>query len=270
MNKIRFHWMHRYSWSNTLPDLLDMSKTMEENNIYSVLLPYGHGGTDFMFFATDLIKATTKLKFMFALRAYMITPEYAAKIFRTSGLWQQNTYGNDRSCLNLVAGNLTPDEEVFVLENMTINTDFMDTHPKRVKYTDSWLEKFIKLVDNYRPELYTVGSSDETLKIAQKYSDYLITGRVKLFNEEFIANRKGQKLVIIIDPLIIDHPDDLDKVEYYSDKKTRNHDFIGNLEQAIKWIKDMSIEHDVYDYMIHTDLKDISKLLQLSKLISEQ
>jgi len=270
-NNIRFHWMHRYSWGTYIPGLVEMSKTLEENNVYSVLLPYGHGGVEYFFFVRDLINATKNIKFMFALRAYMQTPEYAEKLFKTAYIWQSIEFrsSTNRLALNLVAGNLSKEEEAFVVENMAGDPSFMDTHDKRVQYTKSWLEKFVGLCKEHKPELYMVGSSDTTVDIANEYSDYLIITE-RALNHDLVSKIKDTGIVLAIDPLIRENPDDLNSAEYFTEINNRTHLIKGSMEEVISQIKKISEEFGIYDFMIHTDQKDISQILQLVKIMSQK
>jgi alkanesulfonate monooxygenase SsuD/methylene tetrahydromethanopterin reductase-like flavin-dependent oxidoreductase (luciferase family) len=254
--------MHRNGWENTNKSLISMAQTLEDNGIRSVLLPYGPTGTDFLVHVPGILQSTKKIKVMIALPAYAVTPEYAAKTFNTMQ-WIRR----DSLDLNLVAGNYDKNSEVPVLSNYPGDISHIESHEKRVALTEKWMEKFNNLVNDYGfpITLYVVGTSETTINIANNYTDYIIIN-INALSHEFISKANNCKVLLVIDPLIIDNEEDLLKVEYHSyeyTKKIIEHPIKGTYEEVVQIIKDISQEFGIKDFMIHTDQKDITNLLKL-------
>jgi len=269
----KFHWMHRNHWPNTKNGLREMFVFLENKNIVSVLLPYGPTGTDFLLHLSDIFDNTEKIKIMIALPAYGMSPEYAMKTFVTAQRW-----GRNRLDLNLVSGNYRGEVEQSVIENYSWDADLIDTHEKRVLLTESWMEKFTNLLnkhktlgieDQFQTVLYVVGASDTTIRTANKYADYIIVNDLML-NQETISKIQNTKLLFVIDPLILDEGQDMHSVEYneYAYTKHEKHPIRGTYDEVLNQIRDIANKFKIEEFLVHTDQKDISKILRLIQDLS--
>ena len=151
---------------NTVEGLRKLSADLDACGIYSLLLPYGANGNDYFYKLPLVIDPAQKIKYLVAVRPYSISPEYVGALFRTI-----NEISPNRVILNIVSGNFDPDIEP-VLKHYIGDISQIDTMPKRVEYTGKWLEQFYEIMGDARPEIVLSGSSDKTLEIADKYSDY--------------------------------------------------------------------------------------------------
>ena len=266
---MRFHWMHRYNYPNNLEGIIKMSKDFEASKVYSILLPYGSTGLDYMMYAADLMKSTNKIKFMIALRPYSVSPEYAAKMFQTIYL-----YGN-RIIFNLVAGKFSPEEEEFVLNNYVGDISLINTIEKRIILSDIWQEKFVKLMGDIKLETYTIANSPLTMELGKKHADYLIFDHHRILENSSQANGKG--LVLIIDPLILNEEGNDKEIEYLyqptnlEKNKTgrkQNHYIKGTMKEVVNQINDISEKFGINDFMVVTDQKDIKNILKLIEIMS--
>ncbi len=257
--------MHRYSHHNNIEGLIEMSEYFEEAKFYSILLPYGSQGLDYMSLVPDLVRTTKKIKFMMALRPYAVQPEYASKYFNTMNLFYKN-----RVTFNLVCGTLTWEgEEDFVLSHYFPDMSLIDTMSKRVEFSDNWMRIFYKIVDKNSIESYTIANSNRTMELGEKYTNYVIFDHHRLI--ENFNKVKNTKLVLIIDPLIRETKEELDgKIEYLGDpKREQSHEIKGTLEEVIQQLKNISKQFGVNDFMVVTDQKDLSAILNLSRILSQ-
>ncbi len=263
---IEFHWMHRKGWSNTEFGLTLMAKQLEEANVTSVLLPYGPIGVDFSIFLPPILKATEKIRMMLALPAYGLTPEYAAKTFE--GV---DKYGRGRLDLNLVAGKYDDEKQNFIINAYPGDVSLVDTHESRVALTEPWMEKFVYLMQQskFEAKLCVVGSSDTTLRIANKYTDYIIVGEYML-TDHFLSQITN-KPILIIDPLVLKEGQEPSDVKYYDYEYTLepNHTIKGTHSQVVQQIKDISKKFNVNDFMILTDQRDLSGIFGVIKELTE-
>ncbi len=272
--EISFHWMWRRHWqiSNNIENLdfngiTTMAKELDDAGVKSVLLPYGPGGIDFSLVIMDALKATDKLIMTIALPSYGVSPDYACKILETL-----DSCAPGRIALNLVAGRWGDERgsesEQLVIDHYMHDSTLIDTLEKRVAVSAVWMDKFMPLTKSFRNKVHlvVVGSSDTTIEIANKHTDYIYIDDRMFENGQFekITNSKP---ILIIDPLIIETQEDIDNIKYDKNAPMRkqNHPVMGKEEEVIAQIKDISQRFNIYDFMIHTDQADISKLLKLVK-----
>jgi hypothetical protein len=266
--KINMHWMHRNAWENNKHELVEMAKFFETLGVKSILLPYGPNGLDYLLHTPNILNATNKVRILIALPAYAVTPEYAAKIF-----WTMRQFNGHRLDLNLVAGNYAGELAESVLNDYPGDTSHIDTHEKRVALTGHWIEKFTNLMKN-KGVVYTsyvVGESDMTIGIANQYTDFLIINHTMLWPSQ-MHRLTNVKPMLAIDPLIIDNLDDIDKVEYYhyAYEKKSHHQIKGTYEEVVAKIKQISEEHKIYDFIVHTDQKNLEPMFKMMKELSSQ
>lgn len=260
---INFHWMQRNHWNCKNDGMLEMAKTLEDAGVVSVLLPYGPGGEDFSLHLPDVFRSTKSIKMMLAVGAYAVSPEYIAKTFFT-----MQEYGPDRLSLNLVAGRYSDHFEKMAIDNYHMDSSLMNTHEKRVAITEKWMKHFVNLIKDepYNARLAVVGSSDTTIRVANKYTDYMFINGNLLGERDKITTTP----ILVIDPLILNPGENEENIEYndYEFTKKDFHPFKGTHDEVKEMFLNISNEYNINDFLIHTDQKDISKLLRLVKDMS--
>lgn len=272
---ITFHWMWRRHWQINdstenldLKGILGMAKELDGANVKSVLLPYGPGGIDFSLVIQEALQKTNQLIMTIALPAYGVSPDYAAKIVDTL-----NQFAPGRIGVNLVAGRWGDEgngpSEKLVLDHYMHDSSLIDTLEKRVAISKVWMDKFMPLMENhkYKTHMAVVGSSDATIEIANKHTEYIYVDDNLLRRPEQYAKITNAKPILIVDPLIIEKPEDVHNVIYDENAPPRKqfHHITGTHNEVVAAIKDISEKFGIYDFMIHTDQKDISRLLKLVK-----
>lgn len=273
---ITFHWMWRRHWQINdstenldLKGILGMAKELDGANVKSVLLPYGPGGIDFSLVIQEALQKTNQLIMTIALPAYGVSPDYAAKIIDTL-----NQFAPGRIGVNLVAGRWGDEgngpSEKLVLDHYMHDSSLIDTLEKRVAISEVWMDKVMLLMQNhqYKTHMAVVGSSDTTIRIGNKHCEYIYVDDRLLFSEQFKKiDLSRVKPIVIIDPLIMNHPDDEKNIKYDENAPVRkqHHHVKGSMMDVVRQIRDISNRFGVYDFMIHTDQADISKLLKLVK-----
>jgi len=273
---ITFHWMWRRHWQINdstehldLKGILQMAQELDGANIKSVLLPYGPGGIDFSLVIQEALQKTNQLIMTIALPAYGTSPDYAAKIVDTL-----NQFAPGRIGVNLVAGRWGDEgngpSEKLVLDHYMHDSSLIDTLDKRVAISSVWMDKFMNLMKDHKHKTHmaVVGSSDTTIGIANKHCEYIYVDDNLVYKEQFKkVDLSRVKPILIIDPLIINHPDDEKNVTYDKNAAPRkqHHHVKGTMVDVVRQIKQLSRQFNIYDFMIHTDQEDISKLLELVK-----
>jgi hypothetical protein len=271
---ITFHWMWRRHWqindsteNLSLDGIRQMGQELDGAGVKSVLLPYGPGGIDFSLVISDVLKETNQLIMTIALPAYGVSPDYAAKIVDTL-----NFFGPGRIGVNLVAGRWGDEgggfAEKLIMDHYMHDASLIDTLAKRVAISKVWMDNFVKLMDNHKNKthLAVVGSSDTTIEIANKHTEYIYVDDNLLYTDQF-KKIKGPKPILIIDPLIMNSPEDEQNVKYDINAAPRHqhHHVKGTMDEVVQKIRELSNEFEIYDFMIHTDQEDISQLLKLVK-----
>lgn len=274
---MKISWMQRFGWDNSAQGLMEMAKTLDDAGVYSVLLPYGSTSPDYFAWLPDLVHNTKNLKFMMALRPYAFTPEYASRVFRTAYY-----EFNNRVVFNVVAGAMSPEEQEHTLKYYPGNPEDIDNVDKRIAFTYKWTELFCQIFDDHfgpvLPEMYTIANSPITLELANKYMDCAIYNHHRIeYNKQH--GREDLRHVIIIDPLIINDDGTCD-VEYLwqptplekanNNKLTRDqvHPINGTYDEVKEQLIGMSKQYGITEFLVHTDQKDISKILRLVKELS--
>ena len=273
---ITFHWMWRRHWQINdstehldLAGILGMAQELDGANVKSVLLPYGPGGIDFSLVIQEALQKTNNLIMTIALPAYGVSPDYAAKIIDTL-----NQFAPGRIGVNLVAGRWGDEgngpSEKLVLDHYMHDSSLIDTLEKRVAISEVWMDKVTELMKTHQHKTHmaVVGSSDTTIKIANKHCEYMYVDDNLVYKEQFKkVDLSRVKPILIIDPLIINHPDDEKNVRYDKNAAPRkqHHHVKGTLTDVVRQIKQLSRQFNIHDFMIHTDQEDISQLLQLVK-----
>ena len=276
LNKpITFHWMWRRHWQISdsienldLDGILRMAQELDGANVKSVLLPYGPGGIDFSLVIKDALEKTNQLIMTIALPAYGVSPDYAAKILETL-----NRFAPGRIGVNLVAGRWGDEgngpSEKLVIDHYMHDPSLIDTLEKRVAISEVWMDKVMALMKNHKHKTHmaVVGSSDTTIRIAKKHCEYIYIDDNLLRRPEQYAKITYPKPILIVDPLIIEKPEDVNNVVYDDNAPPRKqfHHIVGTHNEVVAAIKNIAEKFDIYDFMIHTDQKDISKLLKLVK-----
>jgi alkanesulfonate monooxygenase SsuD/methylene tetrahydromethanopterin reductase-like flavin-dependent oxidoreductase (luciferase family) len=244
-----------------------MAIELDSANVKSVLLPYGPLGLDFAIFLPEVLQKTNQMIMTLALPAYGVSPDYAAKT-----LYTLNMFGPGRIGVNLVAGRWGDeggsDSEKTVLDHYMHDSGLIDTLEKRVAISATWMDKTMALMEKHphKTHMAVVGSSDVTIDIANKHTEYIYVDDNLLYKPQFkkITNSKP---ILIIDPLIIDNPEDIENVKYDKNAAPRkqHHHVKGTYDEVVHKIKKLSEEYGIYNFMIHTDQEDISRLLKLVK-----
>ena len=273
---ITFHWMWRRHWQINdsienldLNGIMQMAKELDGAGVKSVLLPYGPGGIDFSLVISDALKATNQLIMTIALPAYGTSPDYAAKICETL-----NRFAPGRIGVNLVAGRWGDEgngpSEKLVLDHYMHDSSLIDTLEKRVAISEVWMDKIMDLMKTHEHQTHmaVVGSSDTTIRIANKHCEYIYVDDNLIYKEQFKKiDLNRVKPILIIDPLIINSAEEEQNVKYDKNAPLRkqHHHVKGQLVDVVRQIKQLSKQFGIYDFMIHTDQADISKLLELVK-----
>jgi len=276
LNKpITFHWMWRRHWQISdsienldLDGILRMAQELDGANVKSVLLPYGPGGIDFSLVIKDALEKTNQLIMTIALPAYGVSPDYAAKILETL-----NRFAPGRIGVNLVAGRWGDEgngpSEKLVIDHYMHDSSLIDTLEKRVAISEVWMDKVMTLMKahKHKTHMAVVGSSDTTIRIKNKHCEYIYVDDNLLRKPEQYTKITNSKPILIVDPLIIEKPEDVHNVIYDENAPPRKqfHHITGTHDEIVSAIKNIAEKFNIYDFMIHTDQKDISKLLKLVK-----
>jgi hypothetical protein len=266
----RRHWQVNDSTEHLdLKGILRMAQELDSSGVKSVLLPYGPGGIDFSLVIQESLQKTNQLIMTIALPAYGVSPDYAAKIIDTL-----NSFAPGRIGVNLVAGRWGDEgngpSEKLVLDHYMHDSSLIDTLEKRVAISAVWMDNLMKLMQRHQHKTHmaVVGSSDTTIGIGNKHCEYIYVDDNLLFRDQFKKIDLGKvKPILIIDPLIINHPDDEKNVRYDKNapERKQHHHVKGSMHDVVRQIRQLSEQFGIYDFMIHTDQEDITKLLELVK-----
>lgn len=198
---MKFHWM----FNNTEMSLLNLKEHSDELDSYgyeSMLLVYDPKLPDYWVRAANIIDPKQKIKYMFALRTYAVTPEFTAMMCESF-----NEISKDRIVLNICAGDKAQMENELEIDGFIDPDGLKYDSFKRVVYTRLWIEKFLNLktIQNF-PKLVFSGSSDYTIETTNAYGDSTLC-MYNLFKDSPKRFTSGKATMVALAILLDDNKD---------------------------------------------------------------
>ena len=102
-----------------------------------------------------------------------------------------NNFEPNRLSINVVAGYFDSVEEDIVFKKYHREISEIDTSEKRVALCDTWIQKFIEIMNKDLPRIWMVGTSDKTIEIANKSIFDITYEDIKLVNYQSSPAIKG-------------------------------------------------------------------------------
>lgn len=164
----------RYWWFSMedSKDLKSLTLELEDLGFYGVLLPYHIGLGDEFVRVGHALDPAQKLKYMVAVRPYLIQPQYLIMICKSL-----SQIDKDRLLINFVTGHPNQLEKEYGAILGEIN-DKSDIDTKK-KYLIDYLDEFSKVYENRKrlnkPKIVITGNSDDMKYASEKYADLNIT-----------------------------------------------------------------------------------------------
>lgn len=165
-NDLNFHWMAREP-EHSIEELKSLINKLEDTGYKSVLLLFGTKMSDYWIKAARTLNTSHKIKYMFAMRPYAVSPEYCYMMSKS-----MNQIDPNRVMLNLVSGEFYPEE---VEPTAFDGTDMqIDEKEKRRLYTRKFVKKFLEISahDPNRPTILISGAAPTAVRTAKDYGDY--------------------------------------------------------------------------------------------------
>jgi hypothetical protein len=170
----------------TIDSLKEYSTILDSSNYKSMLLVYDPTHPDYFTRVANIINKDQKIKYMFAIRTYAVSPEFLSMICESF-----NEIDQDRIVLNVCAGDKAQMQNENNIDGV-IDFDILrnDVYG-RILYTRKWIEKFINLkVMSKVPYLIFSGTSDYTLETTKLYGNSTLC----MYNS-FVENPEKFKIV---------------------------------------------------------------------------
>jgi alkanesulfonate monooxygenase SsuD/methylene tetrahydromethanopterin reductase-like flavin-dependent oxidoreductase (luciferase family) len=157
-----------FSWQDMSSEALkEHSKILDFYNYDSMLLVYDPKHEDYFIRVANIIDKTQKIKYMFAIRTYAVSPEFLGMMCESF-----NKIDPNRITLNICAGDKPQMENEKDIDGLVEMDTLKNDVYERILYTRKWTEKFVNLkVMSKKPYLVFSGTSDYTLKTAEMYGD---------------------------------------------------------------------------------------------------
>lgn len=229
---------------DSLPELKLLSNKLELCGYESVLLVYHSLLPDYMIKVANIINTDHKLKYMFAIRTYAISPEYCAMMCESFHLISPK-----RIMLNVAAGDLKP-EETSINDVVKIG-EFLKDYSDRVLYTSEWLEKLLSLkYFNNKPELVVSGTSSQTIYNSETYGDIHLA---MLSSYKDGLNVKTQRRMAACPVFIRDTAEEAEEVYMAEENRmTKDSMIYGTEDEVIEKIKKLQ-EIGITDALLNSD-----------------
>ncbi len=231
-------------------NLVKLSNKLDEAGYYSLLIVYHSTKSDAWLHCMHALNKDHKIKYMIAMRAYAISPEYFSMMCNSF-----NEIAPNRIMFNIVAGDLHK-EESSVEDHIFIN-DLIDTTEKRVEYTYQWIKKLKEINKiNCFPEIVMSGFSDRTLESAEKFADYnlCMIDTYKEHTERFSKNKNRMVSAQIVIRKTFKEAEDFVNI-YVQGQNKKSWTIYGSENEILKEIEHLE-SIGVTDIMLRTNNQD--------------
>lgn len=226
---LKFHWMVNHGDIFNAGSLKNFSKILDDHNYESMLLVYDPKHSDYFIRVANIIDKNEKIKYMFAIRTYAISPELLGMFCKSFEEIDQN-----RITLNICAGDKPQMENEKDIDGI-VDMDFLKNDVyQRVLYTRKWTEKLVNLkVMSKVPYLVFSGTSDYTLETANMYGDSTLC-MYNSFNENSEKFKVTPRNMISLSILISDSKSSAIKMLESSSSENAKYWTIYGTEEDIK------------------------------------
>lgn len=197
---LNFGWMWRGS-ELPINELKDLLTEFEDSQYSFILFPTNSDKADFVPKASFLLDKTKKIKMMFAIRPYLLSPQYAAMLF--AGFDQIDA---DRIMVNWVNGHNKGVGDQLI----SFPSNYMDFNVRH-KYVEEYFEKLnkVSIVGQKSLPLQVIPINKEaTIDLAKKHGMYPIL-HYKDFTEKHSKLRDFERVFVELSVMAIE--DGLDK-----------------------------------------------------------
>lgn len=149
----------------SIQEIKSISTMLEDLGYKSLLLVVNANDSDNWIKVAHAINPNEKIKYLIAVRPYMISPTMCAMMVRSF-----NEISPNRLSLNIVSGQIGEDEPV-PDKHFDVDSD-IKTIDGRLDYVSKFLEDFDKIpIYSGRPELLVGTGNPEIVKHVKKYTD---------------------------------------------------------------------------------------------------
>lgn len=225
---------------------------LEDAGFTGNLFVYGTHQSDFFTKIVKDIDVHHKIKYMVAIRPYVISPEYLGMIHNSIASLAQN---DSRLEINLISGHIKPDEEnvIRTLGAVNNNSSQMD----RSEYLIEYVDMLSTLPKASRPNFYVSVTNKFTLEAARRNNAKAIIGYSSYVKDIYDIDYK--KTMVAITPVLRKTQEELDKLKEYnirhkSDLKTFTYHQLTELVNSLK--KD-GIEELIFSFWNDEDKEEI-------------
>lgn len=202
MNKsLRVSWMWRHSGYPMGDEMIDIMDELDSVGYYSVLLTVHSRMPDFLPKVAYSLNRDQKIKYMVAIRPYLLSPQYFKMLIRGFDDIQPN-----RIMINWVHGELGPKENFDGV--LDLQDDLSQSTQRR-----GYLKRFIDALDNVDmfheftvPESLISGGSPEAVALADSLNMHSANGYDSFVGGGYAhyTDKKFEKVFIQVDLMIRD------------------------------------------------------------------
>ena len=239
---MKFHWMARHP-EISLDELSELINKLDKFGYESVLLLFGTKMSDYWIKAARTLDHSKKIKYMFAMRPYALSPEYLYMMTKSFNEIQQN-----RLMINFVSGEFYPGEiDPTDPDGIDINVDDKE---KRRLYVRKFVKKYIELFNNKdnRPTILISGAAPTAVRTAKDYGDYsLIMYKDFLFNPSTFKDIPNKMINFSV--IIKDTQEEAEALAKTLSPVDKMNTIYGNKECVINTINDLK-QYGINDILI--------------------
>jgi len=187
-------------------------KKLEDSHFTGVLFTYHIRSNDYFTKIVKNIHLTNKIKYMVAIRPYVISPQYLCMISNSI-----NEMSENRLQINLISGHIKKTEEGIggIIGDVNDSSSSIDRSKYLIKFIETLQSLNVKL-----PDFYVSVTNDFTFATASKHDNKMIIGYSQYKENKYDLSNK--KIMVSITPILRETEEELaslrtDTVQHISD-----------------------------------------------------
>jgi len=239
---MKFYWFERINKPTS--DSLELrSAELERYGFSGMLLPYGQfWGDNFVRIARSL-DASSKFKYMVAIRPHVISGQYLAMICNSI-----TEISKDRVMINFVAGAIHEHEIDFggIIGELNDSSHRFDRKDYLCKYVDMFTD--LMKDKSYRPDILVSGQSEEVISCVDRNQVESIIGYL-YYKQDRSLVKPGRKTMVAIVPVIRETHEDLE--EFKSTMKRHSQDIAFLTENEFSALIEEFKSKGIEDLLVH-------------------
>jgi hypothetical protein len=178
----------------------DLIEELDEVGFHGALFTYNVKQSDFFTRIAKKISPETRIKYMVAIRPYVISPQYLCMINDSL-----NEIAEKRLQINLISGHIKDEEHYFggILGEVNDHSSSIERSKYLIEYVD-----MLESMNTTIPDYYVSVTNEFTFATASKYNSKMIIQYSQYMNNFY--DTKDKRVMISVTPILRKNKEDLE------------------------------------------------------------